>query len=67
MDDTRSQPSPPTLLVAPCDDADGWCVRSRGHVVARAESRSGAELRAFSRLINIGGGQLVVRNGTSHR
>ena len=67
MDDLRQQAPPPTIVVAPCDDDRGWCVHSHGHVVARAESRAAAELRAFSRLIRIGGGQLIVRAGTPTR
>jgi len=67
MDDFRPQSAPPTIVVAPCDDERGWCVESRGHVLARAESRAAAELRAVSRLIQIGGGQLVVRYNPSHR
>jgi len=67
MDDGRPASTPPTLVVEPCDDEGGWCVQRRGHVVARAESRAAAEFRALSRLIRIGGGQLVVRRGESHR
>jgi len=67
MDESRRQGPPPTIVVAPCDDDRGWCVEAHGHVVARAESRSAAELRAVGRLIEIGGGQLVIRYQSSHR
>jgi hypothetical protein len=62
MTDMRALAAPPTVIVAPCDDARGWCVETRGHVVDRADSRGAAELRAMSRLIQLGGGQLLIRS-----